>query len=66
MLIYRNDGWRIVFRQSAENAGYLVVFGASETPLASSASGMRSNCLVDNVMETVGELLQQEDRGRGG
>jgi hypothetical protein len=27
-----NDGWGIVFRQTAKNAGYLVVFGSTETP----------------------------------
>ena len=61
-----NDGWGVIFRKTADDAGYLVAFGYNETPavvIADLADGCAAtgNCLDETGCENGGlELIQVE------
>ncbi len=65
-----DDSWGIVLRKTADDAGYLVVFGYNETPsviIADLADGCADtgNCLDQVGCENGGNELLQVDHGLG-
>ena len=64
-----NDGWGFIFRQSAPDKGYLVAFGASETPAVIVARlddgcGLVGECLDQSLCENdPANTLVQEPHG---
>ena len=65
-----DDSFGVIFRKTADDAGYLVVFGYIETPaviIADLADGCAAtgNCLSDSGCESGGLELIQVDHGFG-
>jgi hypothetical protein len=65
-----DDSWGVIFRKSADDAGYIVVFGYIETPaviIADLADGCGGNDCLDVLgCENGGSELIQVDHGLGG
>ncbi len=65
-----DDSWGVVFRKTADDAGYLVAFGYNETPaviIADLADGCAAtgNCLDQTGCENGGKELIQVPHGLG-